>query len=118
VQIDDIAVKKGLPCPVYTPPKPEPEKPDPEKEAYDRADGFARSRSCGALECLTDYRRRYPNGRYKAQIEQITQLPKAAPCPDLDRGNVPSAAQVRCHATSVAAWSNTDATSRRESTAR
>jgi uncharacterized protein YecT (DUF1311 family) len=56
-----------------------------EKEVYDQAVGCARPRSCGALECIADYRRRYPSGRYKAQIDQIAQLPKAAPCPDLDR---------------------------------
>jgi uncharacterized protein YecT (DUF1311 family) len=56
-----------------------------EKEVYDQADACARSKSCGALDCVADYRRDYPNGRYKAQIDQIAQAPSAALCPDLDR---------------------------------
>jgi uncharacterized protein YecT (DUF1311 family) len=73
-QIDQIAAQKGATC------------EDPlEKAEYDRADACARSKSCGALDCIADYRRDYPNGRYKAPIDRIAQSPSAALCPDLDR---------------------------------
>jgi uncharacterized protein YecT (DUF1311 family) len=56
-----------------------------EKEVYDQAVGCARPRTCGALECIADYRRSYPNGRYKAQIDQIAQSPSAAACVDREK---------------------------------
>jgi len=60
--------------------------PDPvEEDVFERAANCARSKSCGADECLGEYRRRYPNGRHKAEIEQIAQSPKAQACPDLDK---------------------------------
>jgi uncharacterized protein YecT (DUF1311 family) len=72
--IDQIVAQKGATC------------EDPvEKAEYERADACARSKSCGALDCVADYRRDYPSGRYKAQIDQIAQAPSAALCPDLDR---------------------------------
>jgi uncharacterized protein YecT (DUF1311 family) len=58
---------------------------DREKVTFERADACARSKSCGAMDCIADYRRDYPNGRYKGQIDQIAQSPAAALCPDLDR---------------------------------
>jgi uncharacterized protein YecT (DUF1311 family) len=72
--IEQIATQKGVAC------------LDPvEKATYDRADACARPKTCGALDCLADYRRDYPNGRFKAEIDRIAQLPKAVPCPDLDK---------------------------------
>jgi uncharacterized protein YecT (DUF1311 family) len=71
--VDRIMAQKGADCVDAA-----------EKEVYDQAVGCARPRSCGALECLGEYRRRYPNGRYKAQIDQIAQA-KGQVCPDLDR---------------------------------
>lgn len=73
-RIDQIAAQKGATC------------EDPvEKAEYNRADACARSKTCGAVDCIADYRRDYPNGRYRAQIDQIAQSPSAALCPDLDR---------------------------------
>lgn len=66
--IDRIAQTKGATC------------PDLEKEAYDRAASCAGPLRCGADHCLTEYRRDYPNGRYRSLIEQIATL-KGANCP-------------------------------------
>src|SRR5262249_4004041 len=60
--------------------------PDPvEEDVFERATNSARPKSCGADECLGEYRRRYPNGRHRAEIDQIAQSPKAPACPDLDK---------------------------------
>jgi len=66
--IDRIAQTRGATC------------PDLEKEAYDRAASCAGPLRCGADHCLTEYRRDYPNGRYRSLIEQIATL-KGANCP-------------------------------------
>jgi uncharacterized protein YecT (DUF1311 family) len=71
-QIDRIATEKGADC------------RDLEREALDKAEQCARPLSCGAIRCLTDYRRDYPNGRFKAQIDRIA-TEKGADCRDLDR---------------------------------
>ena len=69
--VDRIVAQKGADCVDTT-----------EKEVYDQAVGCARPRPCGALECVADYRRRYPNGRYKAQIDQIALAQNARACSD------------------------------------
>jgi hypothetical protein len=69
-QIDRIAADKGQEC------------PNPEKDAYERAVGCAAPRTCGALECLADYRRQFPDGAHKTDIDAIAQSSKAAVCPD------------------------------------
>jgi uncharacterized protein YecT (DUF1311 family) len=71
-EIDRIATAKGADC------------RDPEREAYDRADACARPLTCGANRCLTDYRRDFPNGRFRAEIDRIATA-KGADCRDLDR---------------------------------
>jgi uncharacterized protein YecT (DUF1311 family) len=73
-----------------------------EEDVFERAASCARPKSCGADECLGEYRRRYPNGRHKADIDQIAQSPKAQACPDLDKEAFERAdrcaAQLRCGA--------------------
>src|SRR5262249_47607358 len=60
--------------------------PDPvEEDVFERARSCAQPKSCGADECLGEYRRRYPNGRHKVEIDQIAQSSKAQACPDLDK---------------------------------
>ena len=56
-----------------------------EEDVFERAKSCAQPKSCGADECLGEYRRRYPNGRHKAEIDQIAQSPKVQACPDLDK---------------------------------
>jgi uncharacterized protein YecT (DUF1311 family) len=56
-----------------------------EEDVFERAMSCARPKSCGADECLGEYRRRFPNGRHKAEIDQIAQSPKGQACPDLDK---------------------------------
>lgn len=71
-QIDQIADTKGMAC------------RDPEKASYDGAWACAASRGCGVGECIADYRRNYPQGRFKDQIDQIVQT-KGLVCQETDR---------------------------------
>jgi hypothetical protein len=67
-EIDAIVAAKGLSCPN-----------DPEKDVYDRATACAAPKSCDANGCLAEYRRIYPNGRFKSQIDRISAT-KGRPC--------------------------------------
>jgi uncharacterized protein YecT (DUF1311 family) len=72
-EIDRIAAAKGPDCRDY------------DREAYERADACARPLTCGAnLRCLNDYRRSFPDGRFKAEIERIATA-KGAECPDREQ---------------------------------
>lgn len=69
-QIDQISSQKGIDCGEL----------ERDRAAYEKADRCARSLSCGALACVTDYRRDFPNGRFREQIDQIAGAPKAQEC--------------------------------------
>src|SRR5579859_848227 len=83
--VDQIVAQKGGDC--------------AEKDVFERAVSCALPKSCGAGECLAEYRRRFPNGPHKADIDQIALSPRGqscAPVPDLDREAYDRA--VRCAA--------------------
>jgi hypothetical protein len=77
-QIDQIADTKGMAC------------QDREKVSYDGAWACAAGRACGVGDCIADYRRSYPQGRFKAQIDQIVQT-KGLACQDTERASFDSA---------------------------
>jgi uncharacterized protein YecT (DUF1311 family) len=60
-QIDAIVAAKGVSC-----------SSDPEKDVFDRAAACASPKTCDANACLAEYRRVYPNGRFKSQIDRIS----------------------------------------------
>jgi uncharacterized protein YecT (DUF1311 family) len=62
-QIDDIAVARGRPCDAPS--------SDPERVAYDRVLACSGSKSCGAPECVTEYRQAFPRGVHRAEVERI-----------------------------------------------
>jgi hypothetical protein len=63
---------------------------DPEKGSFDRASACAAAKTCGVGECVSDYRRNYPLGRFKAQIDQMVRT-KGAACQDTERASFDSA---------------------------
>ena len=74
-EIERIAQTKGVAC------------EDPvEKDVYQRAEACAATKpaNCGAAECVTEYRSRFPFGPHKADIDRIAQT-KGATCPDLEK---------------------------------
>jgi hypothetical protein len=80
---------------------------DAETLEVTRAQQCSAIRDCGAWVCLTDYRKKFSNGRYQAVIDQISAT-KGAACPsriDLPRPSTPSID------TSHADSSSTDASS-------
>jgi uncharacterized protein YecT (DUF1311 family) len=70
-QIDQISIQKGIDCGVL----------ERDRAAYERADRCARALTCGAIACVADYRRDFPSGRFKDQIDQIAASPNAQMCP-------------------------------------
>jgi WD40 repeat protein/uncharacterized protein YecT (DUF1311 family) len=76
-----------LPSPVPPPPpgpKAEIARQSPgdvvEDQVYQRSVACAASLTCEAARCLIEYRRDYPNGRYRAQIDEIAKQ-KGGACP-------------------------------------